>query len=42
MKLALSQGLSGASSLSWRAAGVTTLGVRGTIEAIRLIAELAL
>ena len=26
----------------WKAAGVTTLGVRGKIEAIRLIAELAL
>jgi alkanesulfonate monooxygenase SsuD/methylene tetrahydromethanopterin reductase-like flavin-dependent oxidoreductase (luciferase family) len=26
----------------WKAAGVTTLGVRGKIEAIRLMAELAL
>ena len=26
----------------WKTAGVTTLGVRGKIEAIRLMAELAL
>jgi hypothetical protein len=25
----------------WKAAGVTTLGIRGKIEAIRLMAELA-